>query len=79
MLFVSLISSFKVFTQVYQFTTHSGGPDLAAVTIGFYLYQEAFQYQRAGYASAISVVLFLIIVLVTLSQFRFGSRRVFYR
>lgn len=78
-LFVSLISSFKVFTQIYQFTTHSGGPDLAAVTIGFYLYQEAFQYQRAGYASAISVVLFLIIVLVTLFQIRFASRRVFYR
>lgn len=78
-LFISMIGSFKVFVQVYQFTAGTGGPDRAAETIGFYLYQEAFQHFRAGYASAISVVFFLIIVAVTLTQMRLASRRVFYR
>jgi multiple sugar transport system permease protein len=77
-LFISMIGSFKVFTQIYQFTVGTGGPDRAAETIGFYLYQEAFQHFRAGYASAISVVFFLIIVVVTALQMRFASRRVFY-
>lgn len=78
-LFISMIGSFKVFVQVYQFTLGTGGPDRAAETIGFYLYQEAFQHFRAGYASAISVIFFLIIVVVTGAQMRFASRRVFYR
>ena len=78
-LFVAMIGSFKVFTQIYQFTAGTGGPDRAAETIGFYLYQEAFQHFRAGYASAISVVFFLIIVAVTVAQMRFASSRVFYR
>jgi len=78
-LFISMIGSFKVFVQIYQFTAGTGGPDRAAETIGFYLYQEAFQYFRAGYASAISVIFFLIIVVVTLIQMRLASRRVFYR
>lgn len=78
-LFISMIGSFKVFVQIYQFTAGTGGPDRAAETIGFYLYQEAFQHFRAGYASAISVVFFLIIVAVTAAQMRLASRRVFYR
>jgi ABC-type sugar transport system permease subunit len=78
-LFIAMIGSFKVFVQIYQFTVGTGGPDRAAETIGFYLYQEAFQHFRAGYASAISVIFFLIIILVTVSQMRFASRRVFYR
>ncbi len=78
-LFISMIGSFKVFVQIYQFTVGTGGPDRAAETIGFYLYQEAFQHFRAGYASAISVIFFLIIVVVTGAQMRFASRRVFYR
>jgi multiple sugar transport system permease protein len=78
-LFVAMIGSFKVFTQIYQFTAGTGGPDRAAETIGFYLYQEAFQHFRAGYASGISVLFFLIIVAVTVTQMRFASRRVFYR
>ena len=78
-LFISMIGSFKVFVQVYQFTAGTGGPDRAAETIGFYLYQEAFQHFRAGYASAISVIFFLIIVVVTVTQMRLASSKVFYR
>src|SRR5919202_848162 len=63
-LIVSVIGSFKVFNVVYLFTVSgsagaTGGPDNAASTIGFYLWQQAFQIYHAGYAGAISVVFFL--------------------
>ncbi|HKC19371.1 MAG TPA: sugar ABC transporter permease, partial [Candidatus Dormibacteraeota bacterium] len=82
-LLISSIASFKVFNVVYVLTESdagvTGGPDRAALTIGVYLYKQAFEFFRAGYASAISVVLFAIILVVTLIQMRVASRRVFYR
>ncbi|MGH7759915.1 MAG: carbohydrate ABC transporter permease [Candidatus Dormibacteraceae bacterium] len=82
-LLISSIGSFKVFNVVYVLTEGdagvTGGPDRAAMTIGVYLYKQAFEFFRAGYASAISVALFAIILAVTLIQMRFASRRVFYR
>jgi ABC-type sugar transport system permease subunit len=78
LLFINLIGSFKVFVPTYVFTVNTGGPDRAAETIGFYLYQQAFAAFHAGYAGAISVALFVIILAVTGLQMRFFSRRVFY-
>jgi multiple sugar transport system permease protein len=78
LLFINLIGSFKVVVPVYVFTTNTGGPDNAAETIGFYLYQQAFAFFHAGYAGAISVAFFLLILLITGIQMRFSARRVFY-
>lgn len=78
LLFVNLIGSFKVVVPVYVFTGNTGGPDHAAETIGFYLYQQAFAFFHAGYAGAISVAFFLIVLAITGVQMRFSSRRVFY-
>jgi multiple sugar transport system permease protein len=78
LLFVNLIGSFKVFVPVYVFTTNTGGPNRAAETIGFYLYQQAFAFFHAGYAGAISVAFFVLILALTAVQLRFFSRRVFY-
>ena len=78
LLFINLIGSFKVVVPVYVFTDNTGGPDNAAETIGFYLYQQAFAFFHAGYAGAISVAFFLLILLVTGIQMRFSARRVFY-
>lgn len=82
-LLISSIASFKVFNVVYVFFTGAagttGGPDRAAMTIGVYLYKQAFEFFRAGYASAISVALFAIILALTLIQMRIASSRVFYR
>jgi ABC-type sugar transport system permease subunit len=78
LLFINLIGSFKVVVPVYVFTTNTGGPNHAAETIGFYLYQQAFAFFHAGYAGAISVAFFLLILAVTGIQMRFFSRRVFY-
>jgi ABC-type sugar transport system permease subunit len=83
-LLVSVIGSFKVFNVVYLFTLSgsagaTGGPNKAASTIGFYLWQQAFQFYHAGYAGAISVVFFVFLVALTLIQMRALSGRVFYR
>ena len=44
----------------------------------FYLYQNAFQFFEAGYASAIAVVLFLIVVTLTAIQVRLSGKWVHY-
>ena len=78
-LLVSMIGSFKVVSQVLVFVGNGGGPDNSAMTIGLYLYDQAFNSFHAGYAGAISVVLFLIILAITGLQTGVLSKRVFYR
>ena len=86
-LLIDMIASFKVVQPILIFTggvgnlasIGGGGPDKAAETIGYYLYVQAFSFFHAGYAAAISVVLFLIILLITGTQMGVLSRRVFYR
>ncbi len=69
---LSVILSFQVFALVYVMT--SGGPAGSTSVLVFYLYQQAFTYFRGGYASAIGFVLFVIIFVLTLAQFRaFGK------
>lgn len=51
-----------------------GGPAGATTTLSYYIYTEGFEIGRLGYASAIAWVLFGIVLLVTLVNFRFGSR-----
>ncbi len=67
----SIISSFQVFGQVYVLTR--GGPANATATMVYYIFQNAFQSFRMGYASALSWLLFAVIFVFTLIQF--GSQR----
>jgi len=74
---VSVIESLKVFTQIFALT--GGGPAGATTTVGFFLYQDAFQYFHEDTASAVAVILFGITLVFLLLQL-WGSRRwVFYR
>ncbi|MEF3245161.1 MAG: sugar ABC transporter permease [Caldisericaceae bacterium] len=73
---ISLIGSFRMFTPVLVLT--QGGPYNSTTTIGYMLYREAFQYWRSGFASSIAVVLFGIIFLITIIQFRVTGKKVFY-
>ena len=65
---ITLINSFQAFT--YQYVMTKGGPSDATNVIGLYIYQNAFSYMHMGYAAAISFVLFIIIMVLTLAQFR---------
>ncbi|WP_449539117.1 carbohydrate ABC transporter permease [Ferdinandcohnia sp. Marseille-Q9671] len=68
LLFVTgVISSFKVFDLIIVLT--NGGPANSTITPVVYLYQQAFIELKTGYASAISLVMFIIILLITYIQF----------
>jgi len=70
---ITLIDSFKVFDQVYIMT--KGGPMNATKVVNYYLYQQAFKVYKMGYASAIAWVLFLVIMVFTLFQFKFLGKK----
>lgn len=62
------ISSFQVFTNVYLMTR--GGPQFSTTTIVYLIYETAFRYYDFGAASAMAVILFIIIFLFGLVQFK---------
>ncbi len=68
----SLISYFQSFVQIFVMT--KGGPGTASYVVSFMIYDEAFVNYRFGFASALSVILFLIILLVTFIQLKVLSR-----
>jgi ABC-type sugar transport system permease subunit len=72
-LVTSIIGSFQVFTFVYVMT--EGGPLHATDVIVYHIYQNAWQFLRMGYASAMSWMLFAVIFAITLLQFRLLGRR----
>lgn len=67
-LVLQLIAQFKIFDQVYLLT--GGGPYNSTMVVLLYMYRQAFQQGRGGYASAVAVVLVLIMALVSAIQFR---------
>ncbi|MFQ5794999.1 MAG: carbohydrate ABC transporter permease [Candidatus Bipolaricaulia bacterium] len=72
-LVVATIQSFQVFGLIYVMT--GGGPMGSTSVVVHYLYQEAFEFFRMGYASAIAWVLFLIIFVLSFIQLRTVGRR----
>jgi sn-glycerol 3-phosphate transport system permease protein len=79
LLFVSVIltiNAFQSFGQIDLLT--QGGPSDSTNVIVYSIYQEAFQNRNAGVASAQAVILFLIVLTLSLVQFRFFERRVHY-
>jgi multiple sugar transport system permease protein len=75
-LVISLIGSFQVFDLAFILT--SGGPGNATNTIVMYVYNQAFQFFHMGYAAAVAWVLFAIILVITLIQWRIQKRWVHY-
>lgn len=77
--FVSImltIQCFKVFDIIYAMT--GGGPGRATNVLVYYIYNMAFQRFEFGYASAISIVLFAAVLVITLVQFRAEKKWVNY-
>lgn len=69
-LVTTLIGGFQVFVEVQVMTPGgNGGIGYSAATIVFYLYQKAFESYQLGYASAIAVILAIIIFIITLINF----------
>jgi len=70
------INAMQLFDEVYLST--QGGPLNATTVLVYYLYNQAFQQFNFGYASAIAYFLFLVIIVVTVIQFRVGRRYTHY-
>lgn len=68
-LIVTVVGSFQIFDTIA--VTTKGGPGNASRVIQLYIYDQAFGQSNFGYASAISVILFLILIVVAALQFRF--------
>ena len=66
-LILQIIASFKVFGQSYVMT--GGGPYGSTRVLVQYIYETGFSYFKMGYASAMSVILFLIILVISVVQF----------
>jgi multiple sugar transport system permease protein len=62
------INYLQAFTQIFIMT--EGGPGTATYTMVYYLYIEAFSKYRFGYASALSVILFVVILLFSMIQMK---------
>lgn len=70
----STIGAPQVFGSIYLLT--NGGPVNSTTTIVFLIYNRAFQFAQLGYASTVSLVLFLIVISITYLQgkyLRFGE------
>ena len=67
-LIMTVIGSFQVFDTVA--VTSKGGPGNASRVIQYYIYEQAFSRSHFGYASALSVVLFVILAVVAIIQMR---------
>lgn len=70
-LILSMIDAFKSYAMVFSLT--SGGPNKATTYLVQSIYENAFQENRMGYASALSVVLFAILCTLTFVQFRINK------
>jgi len=76
---ISTIATLQLFDQVVNINfTDQGGPLGSTLTIAVYMYQQAFQRFQLGSAAAVTVLLFVIIMAVTLLQLRITQRRVEY-
>jgi multiple sugar transport system permease protein len=75
-LIIGMINSFQVFTNAWIMT--GGGPGDASHFLVLYIYQNAWEYLQMGYASALSWVLFGIILIFTILVFKLTSGSVYY-
>lgn len=63
---ITTIGSFKVFDHIYQMT--GGGPENGTLVLAFYIYQQGFKFFNVGYASALAMIMFVIVMILTLLQ-----------
>lgn len=74
---MSIIGGFQAgFDPAYIMT--GGGPNGSTTTIIYYIYNNAFEWHKMGYAAAIAWVLFIIVFIFTVLQWRFFGKQVHY-
>lgn len=69
---LTIVGSLQVFAQIAVLT--QGGPGTSTTVLVYYLYQQAFQFKEFGYASAVSVALFVLVAVLTFVQWQTRKR-----
>ena len=73
---VTVIGALKVFTPIWVLT--GGGPAGATTTMIVYMFKQGFTFFEFGYASALAAILFVVVLILTLVQWRMRRALVFY-
>jgi multiple sugar transport system permease protein len=73
---ITVVGSLQVFAQIAVLT--QGGPGNATTVLVYYLYQQAFQFQKFGLGSALAVLLLIVVLALTLLQWQSRKRWVFH-
>ena len=73
----AIINAFRIVDHVISMS--QGGPDNASSLLLFYIYEIAFKFWDTGYASALTVVLLVLLAIIAVGQFAYLDRRVHYR
>ncbi len=76
LLIFTVIGTFQAFNHIYVMT--QGGPADATKTASILIFEQYFQFNRAGYSAALSFILFAVILVLTVIQNRYAGRRVVY-
>lgn len=74
---IGVINSFKIFTQIHVMTPN-GGPLNSTAVFVYEIYNRSFNQYKFGQAAALSFIMFVIVVIFTFAQQKFGSKRVHY-
>lgn len=72
---ITMIGYFQIFTEPYVLTGGTGGPLNATLSLVMYMYKQGFRWWNIGFAAAVALVLFLIILAGTLVQMRMQRER----
>ncbi|WP_176084643.1 sugar ABC transporter permease [Martelella sp. HB161492] len=70
---ITVVGSLKVFDHIYLMT--GGGPQNATLVLAFYIYEQGFKFFNTGYAAALAVVLFVLILALTILQMLLKAAR----
>ncbi|GAB5375746.1 MAG: sugar ABC transporter permease [Acuticoccus sp.] len=63
---ITMIGSFKVFDHIYLMT--GGGPENGTLVLAFYIYEQGFKFFDVGYASALAMIMFAVVMVLTVVQ-----------
>ncbi len=77
MIVINTINSLQIFTQAFLMTRGTGEPENSTLFYVFYLFRQGFEYFNMGYAAAMAWIIFLIILVITIVQFRLSKRLVY--
>lgn len=75
---LGVIGAVKNFDLIFNLANNVGGPAYSRYVMALHIYNSAFRYSEMGYASALSWIFLALILLLTLIQFIFQKRWVFY-